>query len=158
MLGDEGWKNVKIDFSVALAAYFLFSAGFNVNIKGHHMSPWASLSLILLGHSTHIWAPPSKWSSLFGKFQLKCWFSSGATTTWISSPAGPHGALPGECSCLPAAFVHVDCDLFWSIIIPLKSQQNNPTLFFYYFTVTMDLLIIIQHSYVKEILKEREKI
>lgn len=124
MLGDEDWKNVTIDFLGALAAYFLFSAGFSVNIKGHHMSPWASLSLIL---TPTYESPPSKRSSLFGKFQLKCWFSSGATTTWISSRAGPQGALPGECSCLPAAFVHVGCDLFWS------SQQNNPTLFFLLF-------------------------
>lgn len=77
-----------------------------------------------LGTAPTYESPPSKQSSLFGKFQLKCWFSSGATTTWISSRAGPRGALPGECSCLPAAFVHVGCDLFWS------SQHTNPPLLF----------------------------
>lgn len=94
-------------------------------------------------------SPPSKWSSLFGKFQLKCWewvwfspFWGHHSLGFLTCPsAWPSWGSARECSCLPAASVRVGCSLFWS------SQQNNPTLlFFLNFTVAMDLLIFIQHS------------
>lgn len=146
-------------FSVALGAYFWSSSGFNVDIKSYLMSPWTFLSLFLLGHSTHTWVP-IKQTIIF------VWKATAQMLDFVQSVLGPPqpGVLtrvPHLCglpwallgsvaACLPAAFVHVGCNLLWC------SHQNNPTLFFFYFIIAMDLLIFVQYSFhVNGILKER---
>lgn len=106
-----------------------------------------------LGTAPTYESPPSKRSSLFGKFQLKCWFSSGATATWVSSPA-PLLALVGFCQ----GVVCLQPLSMWVVVYSSLASKIIPLFPFYYFIVTMDLLIIMQHSYhVKGIVKERKK-
>ena len=133
MFGDEGEKHLNSWLLSGTGCLFLIFCRIQ---SGPQRSPHVPLSLLVAlspwaqhphmsphQASDHLCLESSSWewvwfSPFWGQNSLGFLTCPSAWPSWDSAR---------ECSCLPAAFVHVGCSLFWS------SQQNNPTLLFFLF-------------------------